>query len=169
MYYIPQTRRSSGPRIAWFAAALTAIFLLSLIITAPLAVASDHSVLGLAIYQAFSHVCHQIPARSFFVAGHPLAVCSRCTGLYLGFVLALLLYPLIGGLGKTETPERKWLFVAATPLAFDVAFNSLGVWTNTHGSRFITGALLGAVAVFYVMPGLAMLSLTYFVSHLRSE
>jgi len=36
----------------------------------------------------------------------------------------------------------------------------LGLWENTHSSRFLTGALLGAVAVFYVVPGLIELSLT---------
>jgi len=32
------------------------------------------------------------------------------------------------------------------------------LWENTHLSRSITGALLGAAAVFYVMPGLVDLS-----------
>jgi len=166
--YIPQTTRSSARLIAWAVVALTCFFVLSLVVSAPLAVASGHSLVGTSIYQAFSHVCHQLPERSFLIAGHPLAVCSRCTGLYAGFALTVLLYPLIS-LRRTETPERKWLFVAATPLAFDVVLDFLGLWTNTHGSRFATGVVLGAAAVFYVMPGLVTLSLRYCVSQLRSE
>ena len=34
-----------------------------------------------------------------------------------------------------------------------------GIWENTHLSRFLTGALLGSVAVFYVVPGLLDLRL----------
>jgi uncharacterized membrane protein len=168
-HYIPQKNRSYGPVIAWAVLALTCIFVLTVIFGAPLALASGHTVVGISIYQAFSHVCHQLPERSFFLAGHPLAVCSRCTGLYMGFALTTFLYPFIGRLESTETPERKWLFVAATPLAIDVALNFLGLWMNTHGSRFATGAVLGAVAVFYVMPGLVLLSLRYCISWLRSE
>jgi hypothetical protein len=43
-------------------------------------------------------------------------------------------------------------------LALDFTLGFLGLWDNTHFSRFSTGALLGAVAVFYVMPGLVELS-----------
>ena len=62
-------------------------------------------------------------------------------------------------LRQTEAPERKWLFIAAAPLAIDFLFEFSGIGHNTHTSRLLTGALLGAVAVFYVMPGLLDLSL----------
>jgi hypothetical protein len=45
-------------------------------------------------------------------------------------------------------------------MAIDFCLGFFGIWNNTHLSRFSTGALLGAVAVFYVMPGLAQLSLS---------
>ena len=35
-------------------------------------------------YAAGSIVCHQIPERSFHIAGVQLPVCARCTGLYAG-------------------------------------------------------------------------------------
>ena len=49
--------------------------------------------------------------------------------------------------------------MAAAPFAIDFFLTFFGIWENTHSSRFITGALLGAVSVFYVMPGLIDLSL----------
>ncbi len=52
-----------------------------------------------------------------------------------------------------------WLLLAAAPMAIDVALDTFGVWQNTHFSRFATGVLLSAVAVFYIMPGLVELSL----------
>jgi uncharacterized membrane protein len=143
----------------WLVAAAGSVGLLSLIIGAPLALSTGHPFWGLTIYRSFSYVCHQIPERSFFLAGHQFAVCSRCTGLYAGFAVATVFYPLVQSLRRTEAPPRKWLFIAAAPLAIDFSLTFLGIWENTHSSRFVTGALLGAVSVFYVMPGLMDLSL----------
>jgi len=142
----------------WLFAAAGSVLLFSLIIGAPLALDTGHPFLGLTLYRAFSYVCHQIPERSFFIAGHQFAVCSRCTGLYAGFTAATILYPLFRSLRRTEAPARKWLFLAAAPLAIDFTLGYLGIWENTHWSRFATGALLAVVSVFYVMPGLMELS-----------
>ncbi len=42
--------------------------------------------------------------------------------------------------------------------AIDFGLGYFSIWENTHLSRFVTGALLSSVAVFYVMPGLIDLS-----------
>jgi uncharacterized membrane protein len=157
--YIPQIGRDRRPLVMWFIVAAGSVAVMSLIIGAPLAIKGGHPFWGLTIYRAFSYVCHQIPERSFFIAEHQFAVCARCTGLYAGFTVATVMYPLVRSLRQTEAPNRKWLFLAATPLAIDFAVGFFGIWNNTHSSRFATGALLGAVAVFYVMPGLMDLSL----------
>jgi uncharacterized membrane protein len=143
----------------WAVTAAIVVSLVSLVVVAPLAAASGHNGIAGAIYYAFSPLCHQRPDRSYFIAGHKLAVCSRCTGIYFGFVLTLLAYPLARSLRTTTTPARKWLFLAALPLAIDFSLTFVGVWENTHTSRLLTGLLLGSVAVFYVMPGIADLSL----------
>ncbi|HVS21851.1 MAG TPA: DUF2085 domain-containing protein [Pyrinomonadaceae bacterium] len=129
-----------------------------MIIAAPLADANGHPAFAFTIYKAFSFVCHQIPERSFHLGEHQFAVCSRCTGLYSGFAMAALVYPLARSLKRTDTPRRLWLLLAPLPLAIDFSLTYFGIWSNTHVTRFSTGALLGAVAVFYVMPGLIELS-----------
>src|SRR6266550_6143693 len=157
--YVPQMGSVRRPLIMWFIVAAGSVAVMSLIIGAPLALKAGHPFWGQAIYRAFSYVCHQIPERSFFIAEHQFAVCARCTGLYAGFTLATIVYPLVRSLRQVEAPPRKWLFLAAAPLAIDFTLGYFGIWENTHSSRFATGALLGAVAVFYVMPGLMDLSL----------
>jgi uncharacterized membrane protein len=157
--YIPQSVSNHRSLLMWLIAAMGSLAVMSLILAAPLALETGHPFWALTIYRAFSYVCHQIPERSFFIGGHPFAVCSRCTGLYAGFAAATVVYPLIRSLRQTEAPARKWLFLAAAPLAIDFAVGYFGIWENTHSSRFATGALLGAVAVFYVLPGLMELSL----------
>jgi uncharacterized membrane protein len=157
--YVTQSVSNRRPLLMWLIAAMGCLAVMSLILGAPLAVKAGHPVWAFTIYRSFSYVCHQIPERSFFIAGHPFAVCSRCTGLYAGFAAATFAYPLVRSLRNTEAPPRKWLFLAAAPLAIDFAVGYTGIWENTHSSRFVTGALLGAVAVFYVIPGLMDLSL----------
>jgi uncharacterized membrane protein len=87
-------------------------------------------------------------------------VCARCTGIYAGFTVATLGYPLLRSLARTDTPPRRWLFLAAVPLAIDFSLGFFGLWENTHLSRFLTGALLSSVAVFYIVPGLVDLRLS---------
>lgn len=156
--YNPQCFPVRRPLLMWTILLTGSVVLLALIVTAPLAQTTQHAVIGGTLYQAFSYVCHQQPERSFFVAGQALAVCARCTGLYTGFAFTTLLYPLFSSLRRTNPPERKWLFLAAAPLAIDFSLGFLGIWENTHTSRFLTAALLGAASVFYVMPALAELS-----------
>lgn len=157
--YCPQVVPTRRPLHFWLISALTVALLFSLIFVAPLAAAGGYGEVAQGIYRAFGTFCHQLPERSYFIDGHKLAVCSRCTGLYAGFVFTLLLYPLIRSLRTTVTPRRGVLLLAAIPLLIDFSLTFFGVWQNTHTSRLLTGALLGSVVVFYVMPGLVELSL----------
>ena len=159
MQYVSQTGSIRKPLVTWLIVLAFALAICALILAAPVAVANGYPAIAFNIYLPFSYLCHQIPARSFFLAEHPFAVCSRCTGIYSGFLIGVIIYPIIRSLRSTVTPERKWLFIAALPLAIDFSMEFLGIWPNTHSSRFFTGALLGGVVVFYVLPGLIELSL----------
>ena len=142
--------------LVWVASTLTVVGIASLIVIAPL---TADSRVSHSIYQAFAALCHQLPERSYFLDGHQLAVCSRCTGLYAGFAFTMLLYPLLRPLNSTDWPPRERLIWAAVPMAIDFSLTFFGIWENTHTSRLLTGLLLGSVSVFYVMPGLAELSI----------
>lgn len=156
--YVPQVVSTRRPFLAWTTILVSALAVVSLIIAAPLLAAARNGW-SVSIYQAFSFLCHQLPERSFFIGGHKLAVCSRCSGLYLGATVTLLFYPLLRSLRVTHTPDRKWLFAAAVPLFVDFFLTFVGIWENTHTTRFVTGFIFGSVVVFYVMPGVVELSL----------
>ena len=144
-------------RRIWLISAVVLFAIVSLIVVAPLT-ADSHAQIANGIYRGFAAVCHQLPERSYFIAGHKLAVCSRCTGVYAGFVLTFLLYPLLRPLRAIDWPPPVWLVLACVPMAVDFSLTFLGIWENTHTSRLLTGLLLGGVSVFYVMPGLAELA-----------
>lgn len=157
--YLPQMVPTKRPLVFWLVSATAILFIVSLIVIAPIAAASGHNEVAEGIYRGFGVFCHQRADRSYFIDGHKLAVCSRCTGLYAGFAFTLLIYPLLRSLRSAATPPRSVLFLAALPLVLDFSLNFFGIWENTHTSRLLTGALLGSVAVFYVMPGIVDLSL----------
>jgi uncharacterized membrane protein len=162
--YVPQCAARAlslkGPLLVWSMVVAVGLGWVGLIVAAPLALARGHNFLALLVYSAFSYLCHQIPERSFHVESHPFAVCARCAGLYVGFALGALIYPLARSLRQLETPRRRWLLVALVPTLIDWSLGLLGIWENTHLTRSLTGALLGAVCAFYVVPGLVDVSLS---------
>ena len=152
--YLPQVVPTRRPMVFWLVSAVVVMLIVALIVIAPVAAASGHGEIADGIYRGFGIFCHQRPDRSYFIKGHKLAVCSRCTGLYAGFGLTMLLYPIFRSLRSVAFPPRRILFLAALPLAIDFILTFFGIWENTHTSRLLTGALLGSVTVFFVMPGI---------------
>ena len=103
-----------------------------------------------AIMMAFSTVCHQLPERSFHIAGTSLAVCHRCTGIYVGIPLAILAGVIANGLvgGK-----KNWGVVLAISLAvmgLDWGLTVIEFWENTLLSRVATGLFFGITAGAYL-------------------
>jgi hypothetical protein len=62
--------------------------------------------LAAAVYGIGSLVCHQLSERSFHWHGAQLAVCARCTGIYLGACAIAVVAPL---------PPSSYAWWAATP------------------------------------------------------
>jgi uncharacterized membrane protein len=159
--YIPQlardgesARRERAAWRAWAFALAGAASLVALIVLAPLLRARGWPLLSQLFYEFFRPACHQMPERSFHIAGYPLAVCARCFGLYVGALAGVAVYPLARRVTRTDTADRAWLIAAAVPTTVDFALGFLRVWENTHWSRFSTALLLGVVSAFYIVPGL---------------
>lgn len=159
--YVPQTAAPGGARrratLAWLIASGVAVSGVALVFLAPLLASGGHGWAASFVYRGFAGLCHQQAERSFAVGGHALAVCARCTGIYAGFAAGALLYPLVRGLRRTDAPARGWLALALVPTAVDFLLNVTGLWENTHASRALTGAVAGAGAAFFALPGLVEL------------
>lgn len=127
--------------------------------------------LAFVIYRLGGLICHQRPERSFAIAGAQLPVCARCAGIYAGAavtVLAAATWPrrrrrrrraadaaagrrarLLDGAHDLEV--LRWLLLAAAvPAALTLVFE----WTTgvmpAHGTRALTGALLGGAGAWIV-------------------
>jgi len=106
------------------------------------------------LYSFYSSICHQIDGRSLHLAGHKLGVCARCASLYLGFFLALLIYPFLRTLQMKQVPGRLWLFIGVAPMIVDVLLNITGLHASTIATRTVSGLFFGALLPFYLVPPL---------------
>ncbi len=114
---------------------------IALVLAAPLltAVGGGLAGLGALIYAFFDPICHQLAERSFRLHEHPLAVCHRCFGFYVGFTAAVIL-------PRLAFPFRGWLLARPRRILFLLAPTAID-WLlpmNTPASRFGTALLAGA-------------------------
>lgn len=112
------------------------------------------------IYAIFTPVCHQIPSRSFYFFGQPLAVCARCLGIYSGFFIGVALYPFLRGFRRAALPQTKIFILVSLSIVMDTLGNFARLWETLNEVRFATGLLWGAILPFYFITGLADLALS---------
>lgn len=137
--------RARSLTVGW-TVALGAVATLAVLAALPPVVGGD---VGAALHHAFAAVCHQIPERSPHLAGGPIALCHRCSGVLAGLLAGLALAPALGAAWRSEIqarPQGRWLVAALVPTAVDWGVGALGVWANTPWSRTSTGALFGVAA-----------------------
>jgi uncharacterized membrane protein len=111
------------------------------------------------IYACFAPVCHQNPQRSFAVLGAPLAVCSRCFGIYAGFLGGMILYPFRRGFDSVRLPGLRAFLLVSLPIGLDAGANFFGLWNTPNLPRFLLGFAWGTILPFYVMAALGELAL----------
>lgn len=157
---IKKTRR--GAFFRWSISGFLVFAWVFLILLAPVAESNNLTGISNPIYKFFSHICHQIPARSFYLENHAFAVCSRCFGIYFGLLIGFIVYPFFRSLENIEPLPRVWLFLAMLPMAIDWSLGFFGVWENTHWSRFLTGLILGAACAIFIVPALVEISRLFF-------
>src|SRR5512138_2688166 len=127
------------------------LFWVAAIAAAPLLASSGSAapvVAGIVVYRAASIVCHQIPERSFFLSGLPLAVCARCLGLYVGAAAAAM-PAMIRGFWGQDRRSRIWnwsgpqsgvwmlLAMAAAPTAATWVLERSGFWAGSNVVRSV--------------------------------
>jgi uncharacterized membrane protein len=136
------------------AVAVAAVGWFALVVMAPVL----PPLLAAVVYAAGGFVCHQLPARSFHWHGAQLAVCARCTGIYLGACSAALLAPLPASAFAAWVESRArvaWLLgAAAMPTVVTVAAEWAGWWRPSGITRAVTGVVLGIAGAVVVTAAL---------------
>jgi uncharacterized membrane protein len=104
-----------------------------------------------AVMHLFAPVCHQIPVRSPFLGDVQLALCDRCTGIYLGLVIGVATVGAAHGLWRWMGPYDRYLFLGSlVPMGIDWGGPVLGLWDGSPVSRALTGLIFGVVAASFV-------------------
>lgn len=169
-YYKPQSEIRNFRKKAFKAwgSGLAAVFVWCLLIVlAPVGESFGSTSFSGAIYKFYGFLCHQMAERSFHVFEHHFAVCSRCFGVYFGLVAGFLIYPFIRNIEEIEPFPRIWLFLSLIPIGIDWSLGMLGIWENTHLSRFLTGLILGAACAVFIIP--ALVELAWFSANKRKR
>jgi uncharacterized membrane protein len=105
------------------------------------------------LYAVFSPTCHQIPSRCVSAFGYPTAVCARCLGIYAGFLLGIMIFPILRGFSIPAMPKAKTFILVSVPIVIDTAGNFLGIWISPSWVRFLTGLVWGLILPFYFLTG----------------
>lgn len=86
----------------------------------------------------FAIHCERDPARTPSLAGVPLTVCVRCSGIYFGLGLgALLRRPLLAPLARW-----RWVLIAAAAMLLDVVLEEHGLHGPWPMVRLLSGLAL---------------------------
>ena len=104
------------------------------------------------IYAFYGEICHQMDERSLWFAGNPLAVCTRCSSIYTGFLIGSALTFLLSA--RVSSPHRLQLMtiIALVPMLLDVAGGMAGVWTSSTTTRLVTGGWFEFLSSLFLIP-----------------
>jgi uncharacterized membrane protein len=135
--------------------ALGALVVLGFFLFPPLAPLDKANLIGYAI-------CHQIPERSFFLGGHQLPLCARCTGTYLGVAVG---FGTLALLGRWRTGELLSTWILALMVGFvaimgvdglnsylDLVLGHPVLYEPQNWLRAVTGSLNGIALSMILMP-----------------
>jgi uncharacterized membrane protein len=117
---------------------------------------------GAIFYGLGSLICHQIPERSFYLAGFQLPVCARCLGIYVGAAAGAALVLMRSWREGSQLPVapqtgRLLVVAAAAPNVLTIALEAAGAWYPSNRVRALAGFPLGVVIAFVVVNALATL------------
>jgi uncharacterized membrane protein len=96
-------------------------------------------VVGVGLDAAFVTMCHRLPERTLVLAGVPMPLCSRCSGIFGGVAIgALAAWP------QLSAAAWRWaILAAAAGMALDVATQDLGLHPPWHPTRLGSGFSFG--------------------------
>jgi uncharacterized membrane protein len=98
-------------------------------------------------YKTHALNCHQRPERSPHLFGHQLPECWRCTAIFVGSLVGIILIIRLGASAKWW-----WLALATIPIALDGGTQMLGWRTSTNQLRLVTGGIFGMVSALWFVP-----------------
>jgi len=136
------------------------VFILTALVTGIWLYYTPDGLLGKADAIGYA-VCHRIDLRSFHLGARPLPLCARCTGMFLGALVAFAyyalrrtkasLYPTAGVLAAVIVLGLTWVFDGANSFLSMIP-SAMHLYTPHNTLRLVTGTLVGIALVTLVYP-----------------
>jgi uncharacterized membrane protein len=98
-------------------------------------------------YRVFYGICHQLQDRSFHINNIPMAVNTRCFGIFSGLMAAWIMVPYLANLTKNKKWPGYLLSISVMVHIIDFAAGQLSIWNSSNFSRFFLGIFLGIALV----------------------
>ncbi len=99
-----------------------------------------------------------MPERSFFLGSYQFPLCARCTGIQIGRVLAVLLFPFVLIPMKIALTVLPLLLL---PLAIDGLVQKYTKYESNNCKRVITGILWGFASISLILRGIVFLAVRF--------
>lgn len=113
---------------------LYCLFFIICAILAPISAGYGWFNLSANLTSMITNACHQQPDRSIWIMGYPMALCSRCLGVYMGcFVTALFNF---------NITLKVWIMLILLAI-IDIILNYVLSIDTGNFSRFIAGICFG--------------------------
>lgn len=115
-----------------------------------------HTALGPPLAFCFDYYCHNLPQRSLWLAGEPLPVCSRCTGVIVGYLLGGVLA--LCGAEKLSLWRIHWSVLLIGLMGLSWLGGFLGFLPESwHAERVVSGMLGGLGGYIFIACCLVLL------------
>ena len=107
----------------------------------------------MAVADCFSLICHRLPEKTFGLDGRLLPLCSRCTGIYAGFLISFIFLAVTAKRRAGFPPPS----ITLTALIFIglLLFHSAAspaFFPETNQWRFVTGIFGGGSIGLFLFP-----------------
>lgn len=100
-------------------------------------------------------VCHQLDSRSLIFGEIITPICSRCAGIYMGFVVAALILFIMFRKKQSELPPLYIMIILGVffiSTIIDGLASYLGIYETNNIVRFLSGTLCGAAIMTVLYP-----------------
>jgi uncharacterized membrane protein len=135
--------------ILWTARGFSVLWI-ALALAAPILTGFGLHVAGAHVYTILRYGCSDIPGHSLWVCNHPMGLCARHTGMYVGFGVALFVGPWFASVRASRLCSLPVALLGLLPALLDGGSEMLGHWTPTNVTRIVTGLIAGAALGLYL-------------------
>jgi uncharacterized membrane protein len=144
-------------RILWLAkhwlAVVNGFFLIfvGLPFLAPILLANGYMDVANTIYVMYRAVCHQLPSRSYFIAGEQVAFCQRNVAIYVTLLLGGLLFNWVRH--QLKPPALRWYVFFLVPIALDAGMAMASEWLQSIPMTMLWAiglVAMGITSAYYI-------------------